>query len=108
MSGAINGNGQKLIVTPGQDIYFRTKASGDTLASDIQHLVVPLRSATPSISIDYANEKTIQNIISGIEYSTSLDFSSPVAGNGTKLSLITGQDVYFRVKATISNFVSAI
>jgi hypothetical protein len=107
MSGAISGNGQKLALTPGQDIYFRSKANGDTLASEIQHLDVPLRPATPSISVDFTNEKTAENVSSGIEYSTSITFASPVAGAGNKVTLTPGQNLYFRVKATAGNFVSA-
>jgi hypothetical protein len=108
MSGAVSGNGQKLVLIPGQDVYFRTKASGDTLASEIQHLNVPLRPATPAISIDFTNEKTAQNISISTEYSTSLAFTSPVTGIGNKLTLIPGQNMYFRVKASISNFVSLV
>jgi len=44
MSDAVSGNGQNLHLTPGQDVWFRTKASGECwLASNIQHLTVPQR-----------------------------------------------------------------
>jgi hypothetical protein len=108
MSGAVSGNGQKLALTPGQDVYFRTKASGDMLASDIQHLVVPLRpTASIAFAIDYINEKTVENVSTAIEYSTKADFTSPVSGTGAKVTLIPGQDLYFRMKATASAFASA-
>ncbi len=76
MSGATSGNGQKLNLTPGQDIYFRTKKLDDCfLASNIQHLDVPSRPAIPNYSIDYLNEKTMEDVGPNILYSTSSSYT---------------------------------
>jgi hypothetical protein len=107
MSGAVNGNGQKLALTPGQDVYFRTKAGDGLDASYIQHLDVPSRPTTPSISIDYINELTVENVPSNIEYSSTSGFQNPSSGTGSKLAITPGQDLYFRVKSTASAFASS-
>ncbi len=106
MSGAVSGSGQKLNLTPGTDLYFRTKAQNGMPASDIQHLIVPVRPDPPSVSIDYYNEKTFENIGSEIEYSTSSSYTNAISGNGTKVTLTPGQDLYFQVKATSHSFFS--
>jgi len=108
MSGAVNGTGARLTLTPGQDVYFRAKASGDCyLASNIQHLDVPARpSGPPSYSIDYFNERTNENVSSTVAYSTTPNFTSPVNGTGTPVALTPGQDLYFWVKETSSSFAS--
>jgi hypothetical protein len=47
--------------------------------------------------------------MTNIEYNTTNDFISPNdTGTGTELALIPGSDIYYRVKATDSNFVSGI
>jgi hypothetical protein len=106
MSFAVNGNGQKLALTPGTDVYFRTKAGGGLLASDIQHLVVPARAAAPVFSIDYRYERTAENITSEYQYADNESFTNLSTGTGGKISLIPGQDVYFRKKGTSSAFLS--
>jgi len=108
MSGAVNGTGQKLTVTPGQDVYFRTKAGTCLLASDIQHLVVPYRPTAPSVSIDFQNERTVENIASTLEYSASSSYTDPITGTGTKVTVTPGQDLYFWVKATSGSFYSNV
>jgi hypothetical protein len=107
MAGAVNGDGQKLILTPGQDVYFRTKAGNGLDASDIQHLVVPARPEL-SLSIDWENEKTVQTIASDIEYSDSASFSVFTNGNGSKINITPGKDLYFRKKGNASTFTSGI
>jgi hypothetical protein len=109
MSGAVSGTGVKLTLTPGQTVYFRTKQASDCLlASDIQTLVAPSRPDAPSVSIDYVNEKTIENISSSLQYSISPSYTNPVTGNGSKITLSPGQDVYFWVNATSGSFFSAV
>jgi hypothetical protein len=106
MSDSTKGNGEKLELSPGQDVYFQTLASGDTLASEIQHLVVPDRPATPNYTIDFVNENTAQIINTTIEYSTSATFAGSESGTGTRMAVTPGQDLYFRVKVTASSFAS--
>lgn len=107
MSGGTSGTGQKLILTPGQDVYFRTKQQNDCLlASGIQHLDVPSRPNMPAFSIDYLNEKTAEVIESNILYSTSSSFTNPVSGAGSKIVLTPGQDLYFWVISTGNSFAS--
>jgi hypothetical protein len=106
MSPAFSGNGSKLSLTPGQDVYFRAKAEGYNPASDIQHLVVPARPSAPSYTVDYAAEKTSENVSSDIEYAALADFSSATSGTANKVTLTPDQDLYFRVKSTGSSFAS--
>jgi hypothetical protein len=109
MSGAVRGSGSELTLTPGQDVWFRSKASGTCwLASDIQHLVVPARPAVPSVSIDFANEQTVETIGSDLQYSTSSSYTYPVTGIGSKVTLTPGQDLYFWVNVTSSSFYSLV
>jgi len=108
MSGSQNGSGNRLSLTPGQDVYFRTKASNGLLASDIQHLIVPERPATPAFSIDFTSERTSEVVSTNIEYSASSSYNNIVSGNGTNITLIPGQDLYFWKKYTSSSFYSDV
>jgi hypothetical protein len=108
MSGAVSGTGVKLALTLGQDVYFRTKSSGEcSLASDVQHLDVPdtwtctpVKQPTPTYGIDYVNHTTDKVVPSTDEYSYNSNMSGAVSGTGVKLALTAGQDVYFRTKAS--------
>jgi hypothetical protein len=108
MSGAQNGNGSYLYLTPGQDVYFRTKRVSDCIIeSAVQHLVVPPRTAVPPhFTIDYTNERTNETVGSTIAYSTYSNYTNWVSGTGAKVSLTPGQDLYFWVKETSSSFGS--
>jgi hypothetical protein len=108
MSGAVSGTGVVISVTPGQDLYFRTKAAGVNPASETQHLVVPSRPASPDISIDFNNEQTNEAITAETEYSTYADMSGAISGTGAVISLSPGTDMYFRVKSTASSFKSDV
>ena len=109
MSDAFSGNGQKLALIPGQTVYFRTKKASDCLlASNVQTLIVPARPAVPSVSVDFINESTVENIGSTIDYSASSSYTNPITGEGNKISLTPGQDLYFWVKATASSFYSLV
>jgi hypothetical protein len=106
MSGAVSGNGSKLSLTPGVDVYFRTKAGNGLDASEIQHLVVPARPAKPTFNIDFANEMTLETVNNTVAYSASPSYSNPVNGSGTKITLTPGQDLYLWTKSTSSSFAS--
>jgi len=106
MSGAVSGTGQRVYLTPGLDLYFRTKAGDGLDASEVQHLVVPDRPATPSFLIDYVNEETMQIVSTAIAYSVSSSFTDPVDGTNARISLTPGQDLYFRTRATSGSFAS--
>ncbi|MBN1415977.1 MAG: T9SS type A sorting domain-containing protein [Bacteroidales bacterium] len=108
MVPAYTGTGTKISVTPGQDIYFRTRAQGIYTASDIQHLVIPARPATPSFAIDFYEEKTTVAVSPDFEYAYTADMSGAVAGNGSKLDIVTGTTVYFRKPQTSGSFASLI
>ncbi len=98
-----SGSGSNLTLTPGQDVYFRKK-SATTL---VQHLVVPARPAGPSFTIDYAAEKTTQNVPATVQYASSANFSGAVDGTGAQLAVTPGATLYFRYKPTASAFTSA-
>ncbi len=106
MSDAISGSGQKIRLTPGTDVYFRTKARNGMPASGIQHLIVPERPDSPTVSIDYLNERTMEDIGSDVEYSTSSSYANAISGTGTKVYLTPGENLYFQVKATGHSFFS--
>jgi hypothetical protein len=108
MSPAYQGTGTALDIQPGQTIYFRTKAQGINSESDIQRLIVPARPAAPSVSIDFEQEKTVQNISADIEYSTSASFTSPSVGTGNQIAVTPGQELFFRQKSSNSSFSGEI
>jgi hypothetical protein len=101
-----SGAGNTIPLTPGQDIYFRTKSTASTFASQSFLLDVPERPAMPSATIDYSAEKTVEFFPSTIEYSTSSSYTNPISGTGTQIALTPGQDLYIWVKATASSFAS--
>jgi hypothetical protein len=106
MSGAVSGNGQKLTLLPGHDVYFRTKAANGLEASDVQHLVVPNRPATPSYTIDFANEKTSQAIPTTVDYDTSMSYLDVTHGTDSQVPLTPGKDLFFWVRSTPTSFYS--
>jgi hypothetical protein len=108
MSTAYAGINAQIGLTPGQDVYFRTKANGSIPASAIQHLVVPSRPAAPGFTLDPGTFQTTLPVTSEYEYSTTADFSGAVSGNNTFVSVPAGTTVYFRKKATESAFKSNI
>jgi hypothetical protein len=108
MSGAISGSGSALTLTPGQNVYFRKKANGDTLASYVQTLTVPSNPAAPTFTWDQANQRTSTVVTSDYEYSDSPSMSGAVSGSGTYVSIAAGATKYFRKKATGSAFKSQV
>ena len=103
-SGAEDGNGQYLYLTPGRNVYFRSKADN----SKKQTLTVPYRPEAPSFEIDYINERTSTTVSSEYSYSDNGDMSASSSGDGSFVSLIPGSDKYFRKSATGSAFASGI
>jgi hypothetical protein len=108
MAGAVNGTGQKMPLTPGQDANFRTKAGGGLLVSEVQHFRTPCRPATPNFVIDNVNHVTTTAVSSNYEYSVNADMSGAITGNGTPVSIPAGTSKFFRVKATSTSFKSNI
>jgi hypothetical protein len=105
-TGSASGTGNPIAVVPGQDIYIRIKATTSAFVSSALLLSVPVRPAAPSFAIDFVNEKTSASVGSGIEYSANEDFSSALSGAGSALTLVPGNNLYFRVKSTSSSFCS--
>jgi hypothetical protein len=99
-----NGSGTAVTVSPGTDLYFRTKPTTTTLPGQIFHLTVPVRPAAPAYYIDFKLETTAEIIKTEDEYSYSADMSSAVSGAGLKILLSAGKNIYFRKKATTSSF----
>jgi hypothetical protein len=69
------GTGVQIYVTPGQNLYFRKKATGSAFASSSTQLVVPSRPSAPSVSVNFTNEKTNESLGSTIKYSTNPSMS---------------------------------
>jgi hypothetical protein len=107
MSGAVNGSGQKIALTPGKDVYFRTKAGDGLYASDIQHLSVPANPLAPVITINYADETT-SVIGTTTEWSANATLLPATQGWNSAVRLTPGTDLYFRLKATSGAFKSAV
>jgi hypothetical protein len=71
MSDAVSGADAVIPLTPGVDVYFRTKATTTTIASAILHLTVPSIPASPTVSdadIDFISGN-FNNVDNTMEYS---------------------------------------
>jgi hypothetical protein len=108
MSEAVSGTGQKLALTPGQDIYFRTKADGETPASLVQHLAVPAKPAAPTFTYNAASLRTTQTVSNAYEYADNVSMTGAISGSGDYVSFALGTTKYFRKKATSSAFESNV
>jgi hypothetical protein len=108
LTGSVTGANSRIVLTPGTDLYFRTRATTSSFYSDIQHLTVAQRPETPVFTIDYSNVATNETASTNIEYSTNANLSGSVAGSGKKVTLNPGQDFYFRKKAGSTSFMSGI
>ncbi len=106
MSGAVTGSGSTVVVTPGENLYLRTRATTSMFSSGIQALPIPGRPATPSYTIDYVNEQTNEAVPSTDEYATSPDMSGAVTGSGSTVVVTPGENLYLRTRATASTFNS--
>ncbi len=108
MTGAVSGTGAKVSLVPGNNRYFRKKATASSFASAVQTLTVPSRPASPSFTIDYNAETLAENVSADYEYSTTASMSGATAGSGSKPALVPGTNLYIRGKATASQFASAV
>lgn len=108
MTSAVSGNGTAITLTPGSTVYFRAKAGGDTLASEVQILNVPSRPAAPTFVWNQATAKTLTAVSNEFEYSTTATMSGAVSGSGTNVSITPGTYMYFRKKATSTAFKSSV
>lgn len=108
MNNATTGVGAKVVTVPGQNLYFRTKATASSFCSNIQALISPSRPATPTFTIDYINETTVQSASSVYEYASSSAMYNAFTGAGNKVKVIPGQNLYFRFKATDYQYKSEI
>jgi hypothetical protein len=105
MSGASQGTGAVLALTPGTNMYFQKRAiQGVAFRSQVQTLVVPQRPAGPGVGIDYVNERTNMVLGSDITYSPNSNMSGAVAGTGSYLTLVPGNTLFFQQEATASAF----
>lgn len=96
-----DGTGAVVIVVPGTDLYFRYKATGTDLPSDVQTLVVPNRPVAPAVSIDYLQEQTSGSVPDTLEYAEDSGFSTGTgSGDNTPLPLTPGTELWFRVSAS--------
>ncbi|AHM59037.1 regulatory P domain of subtilisin-like proprotein convertases [Flammeovirgaceae bacterium 311] len=106
MSLAHSGTGGNLVLTPGQKLYFRKKASASNFISAVQTLTIPARPAAPVYTINFAQEKTIEVVPATTEYANNANMFNPGSGVGTHLVLTPGQTLYFRQKASTNSFRS--
>jgi len=108
MSGIAAGGDTAISVTPGSDLYFRYKSTSNSFSSPVQTLLIPNRPAAQTFTIDFPNETLTTTLSSAYEYSLSPDVSNAITGNGTKLGIVHGQNVYLRLKATSNTFKSVV
>ena len=108
MTSAVSGTGSTIPLTPETTVYFRKKATSSQFISAVQTLIVPARPATPSYTVNYSNEHSVEIIPATVEYSALSDISSPAVGSGGTIGLVPGTALYFRVKYTPSSFVSSV
>ena len=96
MSGALTGDGSYVSLTPGNNTYFRRKATSSSFKSTIQNLDVPDREAAPGFGIDYMAERTTTVVDGTFEYSTSSDMNGATSGSGEYVNVTPGTNLYFR------------
>jgi hypothetical protein len=109
MTDAVHGTEAPAVVEPGVNLYFRTRATESSLASEIGNLLVPERPAfTATFSVDYINETTRETITDYLEYATSSTMMDASTGAGAVLQVTPGQSLYIRKKSTTASFASEI
>jgi hypothetical protein len=108
MTGAIAGANSPLTLTPGTDVYFRTRGTGTSFVSGIQHLTVPSRPESPQFTIDYINRTTVESVSENILYSINNNLSNPLYGTGNQIAVEPGQDLYFKQIADVASFGSNV
>jgi hypothetical protein len=100
------GTGSKITVAPGKDLYFKVKATSGNFASGVYFLTIPERPATPTATINYTAEATVESFPATVEYSKSPTYSAPISCTGTPIVLTPGQDLWIWVKPTLASFAS--
>ena len=106
-----SGSGAKLALTPGTNVYFRVKKTGQTLAGSTQTLVVAGRMVAPA-GVAIANGTTagtfkLTGVDNTMEYKIDSGAYNAIAGTTVdNLSLTSGQIVYATYKATGAAFAS--
>lgn len=94
-------------IQPGMTIYYKYVESQNYYESPSAHFTVSSKKGTPfSVSVNYARERTVEDIPETVEYST--DGLTWISGNGKKVILDAGNIYLFRTKATSSAFASDI
>jgi hypothetical protein len=93
-------------LNPGQNLMFRVKATSGSFRSEAFLLNVPARPATPSYTLDFVNESTVEDVPEGTQLSASPDFGVYETGNNEPMPLTPGSAHYFRVAPTESSFRS--
>lgn len=96
-SSWVKGNGSPLKLTADMQILFRVAAASPVYAGKAQTLVVtrPMAPKAPNFSIDYFNNQTKQNVTASYEYSS--DGMTWSSGVNSRVKLINGQELQFRV-----------
>lgn len=107
MPNPTTGTGATVQVAPNQTLYFRYKASTSSFKSDKSYVYAPDRPWSPNFNIDYRNESTEQPVTSEEEYSASEAMADAVTGSGQKVTVIPGQKLYIRLKATNTVYCSS-
>ena len=107
-TSAINGTGTQAMVTPGQNLYFRKKATSSSFASGIFQLECASRPESPTVTVDFINEKTNEVLSSANEYLSNIAMSDVINCSNAKINLNPGTNLYFRMKATENSFASLI
>ncbi len=107
MSGLASGSGSPVLVYPGEDLYFRTRATSSVFSSEIQTLDVPDRHM-PSFSIDFSGETTAEVVSDAYIYAASADMSGASTGSGNRIPVTPGSELHIQRKATATAFISDI
>jgi hypothetical protein len=98
-----------LIAQGADTLQIRVKAAGATGPSTWVNLLAITQGTTPNFTIDYAAEKTVEAVGTGVEYNTDNDFTTAnTDGVGATVSLTPGTDAYFRVKGNGSVLPSSV
>jgi hypothetical protein len=113
-----SGNYQKILLEPGQDVYFRKKATTTSFLGETQHLSVPARPDFPVVSLSDRNSSTAVfmksadgtgeqvGIGDGLEFSVSFGISFDPITPITKVDATGMKHIIVRKKSTAISFAS--
>ena len=99
---------QAISLTPGQDVYFRTIATKNSLHSDNYLLTVKNRPSAPINSINFGTEYTSDMVSESQIFASQSDFSDAIFGNNSAVKLYPNVDLYIRKAANATDFSSEI